>query len=48
MDIKIKANMIGAVAVSISAILWGLDGIVLTPRLFNLNVGFVVFLLHFL
>ena len=33
-------------AVSFSAILWGLDGTVLTPRLFNLNVGFVVFVLH--
>ncbi|MDZ7741177.1 MAG: DMT family transporter [Bacteroidota bacterium] len=36
----------GGVAVSISAILWGFDGVVLTPRLYNLNIGFVVFMLH--
>jgi len=36
----------GAVIISIAAILWGLDGVVLTPRLFSLNVGFVVFMLH--
>ena len=29
-----------------SAALWGLDGVVLTPRLSNLQVPFVVFLLH--
>lgn len=44
---KEKRNIIfGAVAVSISAIFWGFDGIVLTPSLYNLNVGFVVFILH--
>jgi len=37
---------LGAIAVSISAIFWGFDGIVLTPRLYNLDVGFVVFMLH--
>lgn len=26
--------------------MWGLDGVVLTPRLYNLDVGFVVFILH--
>lgn len=26
--------------------LWGFDGVVLTPKLFHLNVGFVVFLFH--
>ncbi len=26
--------------------MWGLDGIVLTPRLYNLNISFVVFILH--
>ncbi len=26
--------------------MWGFDGVVLTPRLYNLNVGFVVFMLH--
>jgi drug/metabolite transporter (DMT)-like permease len=36
----------GAVAVSLSAVLWGFDGIVLTPRLYNLNVSYVVFVLH--
>jgi drug/metabolite transporter (DMT)-like permease len=30
----------------VSAALWGLDGVVLTPRLANLQVPFVVFLLH--
>jgi drug/metabolite transporter (DMT)-like permease len=41
-----KSIIIGTVAVSFSAILWGLDGTVLTPRLYNLNVGLVVFVLH--
>jgi drug/metabolite transporter (DMT)-like permease len=41
-----KAIIIGAGAVSLAAILWGLDGIVLTPRLYNLEVSFVVFVLH--
>ncbi len=36
----------GALAISIGAILWGLDGVVLTPRLYNLPVAFVVFILH--
>lgn len=40
------SKITGAIAVSISAILWGFDGIVLTPRLYNLDVGFVVFMLH--
>lgn len=45
--IKEKRNIIlGAVAVSVSAIFWGFDGIVLTPRLYNLDVGYVVFVLH--
>ena len=44
---KFKISQItGAVAISISAMLWGLDGIVLTPRLYNLDVGLVVFILH--
>ncbi len=38
----------GAVSISFAATLWGLDGIVLTPRLFNLDVRFVVFVLHLL
>lgn len=41
-----NAKIIGAIAVSIAAIMWGFDGVVLTPRLFNLDVLFVVFILH--
>ncbi len=45
--LKEKRNFfLGAIAVSVSAIFWGFDGIVLTPRLYNLNVGYVVFMLH--
>lgn len=36
----------GSVAVGISAILWGFDGVVLTPQLYNLDVVYVVFILH--
>lgn len=36
----------GTIAISISAIMWGFDGVVLTPRLFNLDVLYVVFILH--
>ncbi len=44
-----KKNIIlGAIAISISATLWGFDGIVLTPSLYNLDVGYVVFMLHFI
>lgn len=38
--------LLGALAVSVSAIFWGFDGIVLTPRLYNLDVAYVVFMLH--
>ncbi len=41
-----KNAIIGAIAIAISASFWGFDGIVLTPRLYNLNVAFVVFILH--
>jgi drug/metabolite transporter (DMT)-like permease len=41
-----KNKLTGAIAISLAAILWGFDGIVLTPRLYNLDVGFVVFMLH--
>ncbi len=34
------------IMIGFAAALWGLDGVVLTPRLSNLNVIFVVFLLH--
>ncbi len=36
----------GTIAISISAVMWGFDGVVLTPRLSNLNVIWVVFVLH--
>jgi len=36
----------GTLAISVAAILWGFDGVVLTPRLFNLDVVFVVLILH--
>ena len=36
----------GTIAISFSAILWGFDGVVLTPRLFNLDVSYVVMILH--
>ncbi len=36
----------GTIAISISAIMWGFDGVVLTPRLYNLDVIYVVFILH--
>ncbi len=42
----VKTKIIGALAICFAATLWGLDGVVLTPNLYNLNVGLVVFLLH--
>jgi drug/metabolite transporter (DMT)-like permease len=42
-----KKKYIGATAIILAATMWGFDGVVLTPRLYNLNVGFVVFMLHF-
>ena len=41
-----KVRIKGAFAVAFSAMLWGVDGILLTPQLYNLNTAFVVFLLH--
>ncbi|MFH1174477.1 MAG: EamA family transporter [archaeon] len=41
-----RKTVIGAIAILIAAALWGVDGVFLTPRLFNLNVVFVVFMLH--
>jgi len=38
--------VMGSLAICLAASLWGLDGVVLTPRLGNLQVAFVVFLLH--
>ncbi len=41
-----KKTIIGAIAVSLASMMWGFDGVVLTPRLYNLNVVYVVFVLH--
>jgi drug/metabolite transporter (DMT)-like permease len=41
-----QALIVGAASISFAAIMWGLDGVVLTPRLYNLDVGLVVFMLH--
>ena len=41
-----RSSTVGAALICLSAALWGLDGVVLTPRLSNLPVPFVVFLLH--
>ncbi|MCJ8342047.1 MAG: DMT family transporter [Cetobacterium sp.] len=45
---NLKKEYIGAGLVCLAATLWGLDGIVLTPRLYQLNVAYVVFVLHLL
>jgi drug/metabolite transporter (DMT)-like permease len=44
--LKLDSKKIGVVLICFAAILWGLDGVVLTPRLYNLDVSFVVFMLH--
>lgn len=36
----------GVLAVTLSAILWGFDGVVLTPRLAGIDIVLIVFLLH--
>ena len=41
-----QARITGALAVAASATLWGIDGILLTPQLYNLNTAFVVFVIH--
>ena len=33
-----KKRYIGATAIILAATMWGFDGVVLTPRLYNLNV----------
>ncbi len=48
MGVDIKNRVTGALIIIAAAILWGFDGVVLTPRLFNLNTGFVVLMLHLL
>jgi drug/metabolite transporter (DMT)-like permease len=41
-----STTTVGALAICVAASLWGLDGVVLTPRLSGMAVPFVVFLLH--
>ena len=43
---KSKSVIFGAVIIGISASLWGFDGVYLTPQLYNLDITFVVFILH--
>lgn len=46
--LNIKKQHLGAGLVCLAATMWGFDGIVLTPRLYQLNVSYVVFVLHLL
>ena len=46
MESNHNPRIAGALAVAGSATLWGLDGILLTPQLYNLNTAFVVFVIH--
>ncbi|PLX05569.1 MAG: EamA family transporter [Marinilabiliales bacterium] len=46
MELKHSQIIKGTIAISIAAILWGFDGVVLTPRLYNLEVSYVVLILH--
>ena len=43
---KTKSVIFGAIIIAVSASLWGFDGVYLTPQLYNLDVTFVVFILH--
>ncbi|MGL4358477.1 DMT family transporter [Cetobacterium sp.] len=43
-----KKQYLGAGLICLAATMWGFDGIVLTPRLFKLDVAYVVFVLHLL
>ena len=43
---KNRQKILGIIAISTAAAAWGMDGVVLTPQLYNLDVGFVVFMLH--
>lgn len=45
-NVQKRLFSISLVMIGFAASLWGLDGVVLTPRLSNLNVLLVVFLLH--
>lgn len=46
--IKDKQVIIGLLAIATATTLWGFDGVVLTPRLYNLEVSYVVMILHIL
>lgn len=48
MNIFSRKESKGAAFVALAAALWGFDSIVLTPRLYTINVPLVVFLLHLL
>lgn len=41
-----QSQWIGAFCIAVSAMMWGFDGVVLTPRLQALDLRLVVFLLH--
>lgn len=41
-----RQTILGVVSVCLAAVMWGFDGVVLTPRLWNLDVSYVVFMLH--
>ena len=41
-----KPQTLGALCIAFAATLWWLDGVVLTPQLYNLDLNFVVFMLH--
>ncbi|MGL4672138.1 MAG: DMT family transporter [Cetobacterium sp.] len=46
--VNLKKEHFGAGLICLAATMWGFDGIVLTPRLFKLDVAYVVFVLHLL
>lgn len=39
-------KILGAFAIVVAASMWALEGVVLTPQLYNLDVSFVVFIIH--
>jgi Predicted membrane protein len=43
---KIGLTVSGSIAVGIAAMLWGIDGVLFTPQLQNLNASFVVFIIN--
>lgn len=49
MEQTLRSQLVrGSVAVGLAAMLWGFDGVVLTPQLYRLDVIYVVFILHLL